>query len=73
MESAMSPRDISAPRDGQSASGRTRTVLDIGRPPTASTNRSAKPIAKPRDIDTPTVLAARPNPNKNTKSVFIKT
>lgn len=73
----MSPRDLNAPRDGQSASGRKSTVLDIGRPPTASTSRPNS-IAKPRDIDTPTVMAARsdqkrPNPNKNTKSVFIKT
>jgi tRNA-2-methylthio-N6-dimethylallyladenosine synthase len=74
MEPAMSPRDISASRDGQSASGRKSTVLDIGRPPITAKS-SGQPVAKPRDIDTPTVLAPRPapNPNKNTKSVFIKT
>lgn len=67
----MSPRDKTASRDGQSASGRNSTVLDIGRPvtPTSSTN-----VPKPRDIDMPTVMAPRPVPNgKNTKSVFIKT
>ena len=68
----MSPRDKTAPRDGRPASGRNSTVLDIGRPPTAA-NPSAKPAAKPRDVDTPTVLSPRLTPNKNTKSVFIKT
>ncbi|MGB6229349.1 MAG: tRNA (N6-isopentenyl adenosine(37)-C2)-methylthiotransferase MiaB, partial [Litorimonas sp.] len=68
----MSPRDKTASRDGR----RGRTVLLTGRP-AAPAAPSTKP-SKPLNVETPTVAKPRPvsganTPNRNTKSVFIKT
>ena len=67
----MSPRDKTASRDGRT---KTRTTLDIGRPPA----RSAQPKRSTHhDVETPTIAqkrqVSRPVPGANTKSVFIKT